>query len=140
MISFDIKQGYHHIPIHPLCHSFLGFACEDHTGVTRYFRFVVLPFGLTSATYIFTKIFRQFIKAWRAQGLHTVVYIDDGIDAEPSFEEAAQTSATIQKDLVLSGWVPHATKSVWVPTRITPWLGNIWDLVAFTVYASEECL
>ena len=44
------------------------------------------------------------------QGLHTIVYIDDGIDAETSFEEAAHASQTIQKDLILSGWVPHATE------------------------------
>ena len=67
MITFDIIQGY--IPIHPLFipRSFLGFASDDRQGVTRYFRFLMLPFGLASATYIFTKIFWQFIKAWRVK-------------------------------------------------------------------------
>ena len=57
LISFDIKHGYHHIPINPLCQEFLGFACTDYSGTQRYFRFLVLPFGLASATYIFTKVF-----------------------------------------------------------------------------------
>ena len=52
MVTFDIKAGYHHIPIHPRHQQFVGFSCADHRGHTRYFYFTVLPFGLASATHI----------------------------------------------------------------------------------------
>ena len=55
--TFDLKSGYHHIQIHDLHHKFLGFCCKFQNGVTRYFQFVVLPFGLSSACYVFTKVF-----------------------------------------------------------------------------------
>ena len=55
MITFDLKSGYHHIEIHPDHLRFLGFAWKfpGETPV-RYFVFTVLPFGLSSAPYIFT--------------------------------------------------------------------------------------
>ena len=44
--SFDIKSGYHHIDIFPPDQDFLGFSWSF-SGVTRYFKFTVLPFGLS---------------------------------------------------------------------------------------------
>ena len=40
--SFDIKSGYHHIDIFPPDQDFLGFSWSF-SGVTRYFKFTVLP-------------------------------------------------------------------------------------------------
>ena len=57
VFSFDIKQGYHHIDMHPDSIPYLGFAWEIN-GMTKYFVFLVLPFGLTSAPFIFTKVVR----------------------------------------------------------------------------------
>ena len=45
--SFDIKSGYHHIDIFPPDQDFLGFSWSF-SGVTRYFKFTVLPFGLST--------------------------------------------------------------------------------------------
>jgi hypothetical protein len=47
-----------------------------------YFKFTVLPFGLTTAPYIFTKLLRPIVKHWRSQGISNVVYLDDGFDIE----------------------------------------------------------
>ena len=55
MFKFDIKQGYHHIDIHKPHQNFFGFSWEV-GGKTCYFVFTVLPFGLTSAPFIFTKV------------------------------------------------------------------------------------
>ena len=51
-------------------------------GEPSFFMFTVLPFGLSSAPYIFTKLLRPLVKHWRSQGIHTVVYLDDGFDVE----------------------------------------------------------
>ena len=72
VFSFDIKQGYHHVDMHPDSIPYLGFSWEI-DGVMRYFVFLVLPFGLTSAPFIFTKLVRVLVKLWRGQG----VRIDD---------------------------------------------------------------
>ena len=57
MFSFDIRSGYYHVLIFPPHQSFLGFSCF-YKSKTRYFCFRVLPFGLSSAPYIFTKLFQ----------------------------------------------------------------------------------
>ena len=53
--SFDIKWGYHHIEIFESDQQFLGFAWVFE-GVTKYFKFTVLPFGLSVGPYIFSKL------------------------------------------------------------------------------------
>lgn len=83
--TFDLKSGYHHVDIHPEHRKFLGFEWTFSNGVTRYFQFAVLPFGLTSACYAFTKILRSFISKWRRVGIKSVIYLDDGINGHTSF-------------------------------------------------------
>ena len=53
LFSFDIMSGYHHIEIFPPHQSFLGFSWF-YKGRVRCFCFKVLPFGLSTAPYIFT--------------------------------------------------------------------------------------
>ena len=55
MSSFDLKSGYHHVEIFQPHQTFLGFSWEFR-GETRFYVFTVLPFGLSVAPYIFTKI------------------------------------------------------------------------------------
>ena len=50
MFTFDLKSGYHHIDIHPDYQTYLGFAWESK------FCLHVLPFGLSTACYIFAKV------------------------------------------------------------------------------------
>ena len=54
--TFDLTSGYHHIEIHPEHCKFLGFEWTVKDGCTRYFQFCVLPYGLASACYVFTKV------------------------------------------------------------------------------------
>ena len=64
MIKFDLKSGYHHLDIFPAHRKFLGFNWAFEDGVPRFFQFNVLPFGLSTAPYIFTKLLRPLIKLW----------------------------------------------------------------------------
>ena len=61
-ITFDLTSGYHHIEIHPEHEKYLGFHWLFKYGKLKYFVFNVLPFGLSSACYIFTKVLRPYIK------------------------------------------------------------------------------
>ena len=68
LCTFDLTSGYHYVDIHPDSQSFLGFKWKE-----RYYVFTVLPFGLATACYVFTKLLRGLVKLWRGEG------IDDGI-------------------------------------------------------------
>ena len=46
----------------------------------------MLPFGLSSAPYVFPKLMRPLVKLWRAKGLKAVMYLDDGIRAVKKVE------------------------------------------------------
>ena len=56
MFSFDLKSGYHHVDIFKDHQKFLAFSWTYSDGSTKYFQLTVLPFGLSSAPYIFTKL------------------------------------------------------------------------------------
>ena len=55
MFSFDLKSGYHHVENFPGHRQYFSFSWTFSSGHTRYFHFEVLPFGISSAPYLFTK-------------------------------------------------------------------------------------
>ena len=69
LFKLDLKSGYHHVEIFPKHRKFLAFKWGFGDGVIRYFQFAVLPFGLSSAPYSFTKLFKPVIKIWRSNGI-----------------------------------------------------------------------
>ncbi|KIH44090.1 hypothetical protein ANCDUO_25897 [Ancylostoma duodenale] len=42
-------------------------------------KFTVLPFGLSTAPMVFTKLMRPLLRKWRFLGVNVAVYLDDGI-------------------------------------------------------------
>ena len=102
--SFDIKSGYH-VEIYPTHQRFLGFSWVFN-GVRKYFKFVVLPFGLSTGRYIFTKVMRPLAKHWRSQALRIVVYLDDGLRVCGTKDTCLRQSLLVHSDLISSGFVP----------------------------------
>ena len=97
LFSFDIKSGYHHIDIFPADQEFLGFSwCKD--GVIRFYKFTVLPFGISTGPYIFTKVLRPLIRYWRLQAIRIVVYLDDGLGVCPTFPDCYSQSMAVKSD------------------------------------------
>ena len=64
LFKFDLKNGYHHIDIFEPHEKFLGFPWVFE-GNIKFFVFTVLPFGVTSAPFIFTNVVRPLVKYWR---------------------------------------------------------------------------
>ena len=104
--SFDIKSGYHHVKIFPKHRQYLSFSWSFSSGITRYFIFSVLPFGLSSAPYLFTKLLRPLVKKWRSEGKSIVVFLDDGLGAAASYPKAKIASLSVHADLLKSGFCP----------------------------------
>ncbi|XP_072019664.1 uncharacterized protein [Amphiura filiformis] len=126
MFKFDLKSGYHHVDIHPSHQTFLGFKWTV-DGKSTMFRFTSLPFGLSSAAFLFTKTVRPLVKKWRSEGKNIVVFLDDGLGFADSFVEANSVSEEIKADLIASGFVPNVQKSIWLPTQYMEWLGYSID-------------
>lgn len=68
-----------------------------------YIVFNVLPFGISTAGYMFTKVLRVVLK-WRYMGFKVVLCLDDGRGGEHGFERALCSSLYIQKYLLTFGF------------------------------------
>ena len=60
LVTFDLKAGYHHVDRHEKHWTYLGFEWYVGPKLPDYV-FTVLPFGLASACYIFTKLLRPLV-------------------------------------------------------------------------------
>ena len=123
--TFDLK--YHHVDIHPDYWTYLGFSWSIN-GVRKFYKFRVLPFGLSTACYVFTKLLRPLVKRWRSFGYRVILYIDDGIGIASSHTECVTIRNAILSDLEKAGLVLNIKKSQLVPKRVGVWLGFIIDL------------
>ena len=125
--SFDFESGYHHVDIFPQHQQYLGFSWTHKDTILRYYKFTVLPFGLNSASYIFTKLTRPLVYHWRSQGILSFIYIDDGLIISPTLSTANLNVTIVRDTIVRSGFVFSEKKCVWQPSRSICYLGFILD-------------
>ena len=138
LFKFDLKSGYHHIEIFPAHRKFLTFAWDFGTGSSRYFQFCVLPFGLSSAPFIFTKMFKPLLKSWRSRGIPIAIFLDDGLGGGSDPVSAKIKGLAVHSDLLKSGLVPNEGKSQWEPIQIITWLGVILNTIDGSIKATDE--
>ena len=122
VFTFDLKSAYHHVEIFEQHRQYLGFSWES-ANQKRYFVFNVLPFGISTAGYVFTKLTRVPITYWRAQGKKVVMFLDDGMAGCDKEEEALEMSLTVRSDLDKLGFILAEEKCDWVPSQKAVWLG-----------------
>jgi hypothetical protein len=66
LFNFNLKSAYHHVEFLKnigITYKYLTFAWDFDMSVTRYFQFCVIPFGLSSAPFVFTKLLKPFSQA-----------------------------------------------------------------------------
>ena len=137
--KFDYTSGCHHLEIFPGHTPFLGCSwCVD--GHCKFYKFTVLPFGLSTGPYIFTKVQRTLTNHWRSQEIRIFMYLYDGAGAERSFQvkEAQEVSVLVRWDVKLSGFVANDIKSQWTPAQMGELPGFILDLSAGTFQVPQR--
>ena len=117
LFKFDLKSRYHHFEIFPAHQNFLTFAWDFGTGSLKYFQFCVLPYGLSSAPFIFTKVFKPLLKSWRGTGIPITIFLDDGLGGGNDPVAARINSLVVHSDLLKSGFVPNEDMSQWEPIQ-----------------------
>ena len=132
-ISIDLQDAYLMFLIHPFFWKYLCFDFLD----TRY-HYKVMPFGLTSAPRIFTKVFKTVLVFLRSRGLRICAWFDDIIlaaDSKSLILEQLHFTKLILKSL---GFIPHPEKSMFIPSQSIDHLGFIWDSVNFTISVPKD--
>ena len=131
--KFDLAKGYHHINIFPAHQTFLGFSVKG-----KYYCFTVLPFGLSSAPYIFTKVLREMVKYWRNHGIKIVLFLDDGWSTNSDRKLCLADAYFVRNSLEKAGFVINYDKSIWEPVQKLEWLGLFWDSEHFALSTPER--
>ena len=126
MFKLDIKQGYHHIDIFKDHQTFLGFSWEIH-GIIKYFVYTVLPFGLSTGPFVFTKLMKGLVKDWRRHGIKIGCFLDDGLGVEKSKYKLREDAEFVKGSLQCAGFRLNEEKSEWSPTQQLTWLGVAVD-------------
>jgi hypothetical protein len=103
----DFKSGYHHIPLHPSVHKYLGIRFQNRT-----YCFTVLPFGLASACRVFTEIMLEIWRPLRDRGIRSLLYIDDIMSFFQGGPSALVGRALVLSVLVFLHWVLSIGKCV----------------------------
>ena len=127
--------------IHKEHQKYLGFKWEFQENgrkITRYFIFTVMPFGLSPASYVFTKMLRPFAKHWRAMGMKVVIYLDDGIAAKKTKESAGKAAQIIIQTLSEAGFYINWEKSDFRPKQEGRWLGTNIDTTSLQFSVPKE--
>ena len=125
----DISSAYHHVEMAESAHPFLGFEWQ---GV--FYCFEVLPFGLSSAPWLFTTIMSHSIRFIRYTGGDVIAFLDycifGGTTAHWTVTSAQRMLGTLRE----FGWLIHPTKCVGTSSALQTVVasGTLVDLVAHT--------
>ncbi|VDH98891.1 Hypothetical predicted protein [Mytilus galloprovincialis] len=119
--TYDLRSAYHHVEIFESHKTYLGFTWVKNRE-TKYYVFNVLPFGISTAGYIFTKVVRCIVKYLRNSGLKIIMYLDDGFGGADEISQAQETSIVVQKVLKASGFLIAEDKCNWTPSQNVVWL------------------
>ena len=84
---------------------FLGFEWEG-----QHYVFAVLPFGLSTAPWVFTTVMSNCVRFLRLKGVRLMVFLDDLIFANPTAREALGAAQLMLHILPRFGWLIHPTK------------------------------
>ena len=109
--SVDLTDAYLHIPIHKKSRKYLRFKIGD-----KIYQFKVLPFGLATAPYLFTKL----VKAMKEMalkldlGLDIYQYLDDWINRTLTFQDGLEKVQVLLKFLKMLGFLVDMKK---IPTK-----------------------
>ena len=91
----------------------------------RYFQFKVLPIGLSSACYAFTKLLRPLVEKWRSMG-------------DKSYTRTKEIVNMVAQDLTSLGLTINFEKSSLTTAKIGNWFGFIIGTSNMTFAEQKE--
>ena len=123
-VKIDLTDAYLTVPIHRDHQKFLKFVWGGET-----YQFTCLPFGLSSAPRVFTKLLRPVLAHLRRHGIRMVIYLDDILimnsDRAKLLEELSVTVTFLQR----LGFLINVGKSIFTPIQEIEYLGLLLNSV-----------
>lgn len=131
--TIDLKDAYYLIPIHVRYRSYLRFIFNR-----SIYQFNCLPFGLSTAPFVFTKLLKPVMQALREQGISLLIFLDDIIVIGQSYEECLTFTKSVSDLLIKLGFIINNEKSSLIPSKFCTYLGFTFDSVKMTMSLPAE--
>ena len=133
MTTVDLKDAYFLVPIHKASRRFLRFNFNG-----TLFEFTCMPFGLSSAPYVFTKIIKPVISFLHQQNICVMAYLDDFLIMAESKQVCRESTAVVVNLLCNLGFIINFPKSSLLPQNRCKYLGFIFDSTNLTIELPED--
>ena len=130
--SLDLLDAYLHISISPESQRYLAFCYK---GI--FYKFTSLPFGLSTAPRVFTRVTRAVISVLRERGILLFAYLDDWLILEAHRNQALFAISETINLLVSLGWLINE-KSHLTPSSSLTYLGARIDFRIGRVFPTER--
>jgi hypothetical protein len=131
--SVDLKDAYFHVPMHKTSWKYLRFVWR---GVV--YQFIALPFGLSPAPYIFTRVTKPLAGLARAEGIRLKMYLDDWLNLNQSKTGSLVTTKRVIQLAQRLGFNIKPEKSDLIPSTTFKYLGMTFDTVKFLVRPNKD--
>lgn len=128
LATVDLKEAYLLVPIAESDRKYLrfNFQAPDSRNVCTY-QFTAMPYGLSIAPRVFTKIMKEVIAYLRKQGHKSVIYLDDILCIGNNYDECATNVRETLKLLECLGFVVNYEKSSLTPSQNCKFLGFVYN-------------
>lgn len=133
MSTIDLQDAYFLISIDKDDRKWLRFKWRS-----VLYEFKVLPFGICTAPFVFTKLLKPVLEYLRKSGLLSVNYLDDFLCMGKSYNECLM-NVNLTKDVLESlGFVINTKKSVMIPNNYCKFLGFVFNTTDMIITLPDE--
>ncbi|KAG6456482.1 hypothetical protein O3G_MSEX009753 [Manduca sexta] len=134
LATIDLKDAYFLIPIRLADRKYLRFQFQPHnsTKIVTY-EFSGMPFGLSVAPRVFTKIMREAIGYLRHRGHKSVFYLDDILCIGDTYQQCYINVKETLNLLKCLGFVINYDKSNLTPRHTCKFLGFNYDAISLNL-------
>ena len=133
MATIDLKNAYYMIKIDLKYRKYLRFYNDG-----KLYQFTVLPFGLCTAPFLFTKIFKPILSVIRKRGIRVVQYLDDTCIIAKSYSECKNQVNYILNLFENLGFLVNYKKCNIIPKTECKFLGFIFNSEVMIISIDQE--
>ena len=133
MFSLDLEDAYLHIPIHGSSRKYLRMQFRG-----RVYQFRSLPFGLSTAPWVFTKVMSQVAIMSHLDQHLLFQYLDDWLEDCPSLSLAYRRVRELVSLVQHLGLLVNFKKSELIPQQRFVFVGALFDLTMGLVFPTQD--
>lgn len=133
MAVIDCQDAYHSISIEKSFQKYLKFRWRG-----TLYKYTVVPFGLSVAPRLYTKLNKPIVAYLRSNGVLVVSYLDDMLVLGRAYDECMSSLRKVMSLLETLGFKINVEKSQLIPSQVVRYLGFIINSSTMTLSLPEE--